>query len=127
MPDDLADIRSHIGARQTDNDTATAAPVMLFQKTLGRRDLEPADGVAIPPGWHMLYFLPCLEQRELGPDGAPTSTGVIPEMPLPRRMYAGVRLAFHEPIRIGDRLHRETELIDLTIKDGSTGRLAFTT
>ena len=127
MPDDLADIRSHIGTRQTDDDMATAAPVRLFQKTLGRRDLEPEAGVAIPPGWHMLYFLPCFEQRELGRDGAPVSTGVIPEMPFPRRMYAGTRLAFHEPIRIGDRLHRETELVDLTVKDGSTGRLAFAT
>ncbi len=54
MPDDLADIRSHIGTRQTDSDVAAAAPVLLFQKTLGRQDLEPEDGAAIPPGWHML-------------------------------------------------------------------------
>ena len=54
MPDDLADIRSHIGNRHTDSDVATAAPVLLFQKTLGRRDLETEDGAAIPPGWHML-------------------------------------------------------------------------
>ena len=127
MPDDLADIRSHIGNRHADADVATAAPVLLFQKTLGRRDLEPEDGAAIPAGWHMLYFLPRFEQAELGPDGAPASSGVIPEMPFPRRMYAGTRLAFHEPIRIGDRLHRETELVELAVKDGSTGRLAFAT
>ena len=127
MPDDLADIRSHIGNRHSDADVATAAPVLLFQKTLGRRDLEPEDGAAIPAGWHMLYFLPRFEQAELGPDGAPASSGVIPEMPFPRRMYAGTRLAFHEPIRIGDRLHRETELVELAVKDGSTGRLAFAT
>ena len=81
MPDDLADIRSHIGTREADSDVATAAPVLLFQKTLGRQDLEPEDGAAIPPGWHMLYFLPRFEQAELGPDGAPASSGVIPEMP----------------------------------------------
>ncbi len=54
MPDDLADIRSHIGTRQADSDVANAAPVLLFQKTLGRSDLEPAEGAAIPAGWHML-------------------------------------------------------------------------
>ena len=127
MPDDLGDLRSHIGSRQTDSDMASAAPVALFQKTLGRQDLEAEEGQALPPGWHMLYFLPRFGQAELGPDGAPVSGGVVPPMPFPRRMYAGTRLAFHEPIRIGDRLDRETELIDLTVKEGGTGRLAFAT
>ena len=48
-------------------------------------------------------------------------------MPLPRRMYAGERLTFHRPILIGQELTRETELKDITIKDGSTGQLAFVT
>ena len=127
MPDDLNLVRGHIGTKQTDNDLATAAPVALFQKTLGRNDVEVREGAAVPPGWHILYFLPRFGRKELGPDGAPTSSGVVPPLPFPRRMYAGTRLGFHEPILIGDALVRETELKDLTVKDGSTGRLAFAT
>jgi hydroxyacyl-ACP dehydratase HTD2-like protein with hotdog domain len=33
-------------------------------------------------------------------------------------MYAGARLAFHDAIRVGDRLRRETELTDLQLREG---------
>jgi 3-methylfumaryl-CoA hydratase len=48
-------------------------------------------------------------------------------MPLPRRMFAGERVRFHRPVRIGDELRREIELADLTLKEGATGTLVFAT
>ena len=48
-------------------------------------------------------------------------------MPLPRRMFAGVKQTFHDPIRIGDAITRETELTDITARTGATGALIFTT
>ena len=48
-------------------------------------------------------------------------------MPLPRRMFAGERLRFHRPLRIGETIRRETELADISIKAGGTGTLVFAT
>ncbi len=42
-------------------------------------------------------------------------------------MFAGERVRFHRPIRIGDELRRETELADLSMKPGGTGTLVFAT
>jgi len=52
---------------------------------------------------------------------------VLPEMPLPRRMYAGATLTFHAPIRVGDALRRETSFSDLQLRKGSTGTLIVAT
>ena len=64
---------------------------------------------------------------ELRPDGSPHDTGVVPALPLPRRMFAGERVRFHRPLRIGESLLRETELTDLSVKSGGTGSLVFAT
>jgi len=81
----------------------------------------------LPPGWQCLYFLPRFTPDALRPDGSPRDTGVVPPMPLPRRMFAGERFRFHRPIRIGDAVRRETELADISIKSGGTGTLVFAT
>ncbi|MFX8016203.1 MaoC family dehydratase N-terminal domain-containing protein, partial [Acinetobacter baumannii] len=77
-------------------------------------------GGTIPPGWHLVYFVPLSPKATLGDDGLPTSGGVLPPMPFPRRMYAGTELAFHDPIRVGDALRRETEFTDVSLRSGGT-------
>ncbi|HYB43948.1 MAG TPA: MaoC family dehydratase N-terminal domain-containing protein [Candidatus Methylomirabilis sp.] len=124
---DLADLRRHVGHRQASTDVATAAPANLLRLALGRHEPELRAGDALPPGWHALYFLPRLAPGELRPDGTPLDAGVVPPMPLPRRMFAGERVRFHRPIRIGDELRRETELTDISVKTGGTGTLVFAT
>jgi 3-methylfumaryl-CoA hydratase len=63
----------------------------------------------------------------LGQDGLPLTGGVLPEMPLPRRMYAGATLTFHEPILVGDAIRRETEFSDVQLRKGGTGTLIIAT
>jgi 3-methylfumaryl-CoA hydratase len=124
---DLAALRQHIGRKVVDEDEVSSAPIRLMGATFDRKEADPRAGAEMPEGWHGLFFLPNTTAADLGPDGAPTGTGVIPAMPFPRRMAAGYRFRFHQPIHVGDKLRRETELVDVTIKDGSTGRLGFVT
>ena len=124
---DAAALRQHIGTRIVEEDVATAAPLKALVATFDRAETAPAHGEAIPPGWHLGYFLSSAPQASLAADGLPTGTGVLPVMPLPRRMYAGCRQTFHAPIRVGDVLRRETELTDIQVRQGSTGSLIFTT
>ena len=58
-----------------------------------RDDAAPEDG-GYSSGWHGCYFLPLSRRATLGADGLPTDTGVLPKMPLPRRMFAGGRFSF---------------------------------
>src|SRR5215469_17848475 len=124
---DLDDLRSHIGRSQTTTDVIHAGPANLLRLALGRPEPELRDGDALPPAWLALYFLPRFATTELRPDGSPRNTGVIPPMPLPRRMFAGERVRFHRPLAIGERVRRENRLSDLSVKSGGTGTLAFAT
>ena len=51
--------------------------------------------------------------------------GVMPPVPLPRRMWAASQLAFHVPILVGDRLTRTSTIDAIREKSGRTGRLVF--
>jgi 3-methylfumaryl-CoA hydratase len=123
----LDDLKRHIGTRQTTADVITATPANLLRIAFDRPEPEFQDGDPLPPGWHVLYFLPRFAPRDLRPDGAPAGSGVIPAMPLPRRMFAGQTLRFHRPLRIGQSVTQETELTDISTKRGGTGTLVFTT
>ena len=101
---DVASLRRHIGTRISDEDVATQAPLKALVATFDRPEAAPGDGQPIPPGWHIGYFLSTAPTASLGPDGTATGAGVLPQMPLPRRMYAGTRFTFHEPLIVGDRM-----------------------
>jgi len=120
-------LKRHIGRRQVATDVITAGPANLLRLAFGRAEPEFQTGDALPPGWQVLYFLPRFGPDELRPDGSPVDAGVVPPMPLPRRMFAGERLRFHRPLRIGDAVSRETELADIDVKVGGTGTLVFAT
>lgn len=122
---DIDALRKHIGTREVDHDVATEWPMVGMTASLDRAEPEWKQGSEVPPGWHQFYFLPPIRPAGLSADGSPMGSTVIPPMPLPRRMFAGTSWTFHEPIRIGDELTRETELTDIQLKRGGTGTLVF--
>jgi 3-methylfumaryl-CoA hydratase len=83
---DLRSLKPHIGRRVVSTDVVTAAPANLLRLTFGRSGPELATGDALPPGWQLLYFLPRFGPDALHPDGSPRDSGVVPPMPLPRRI-----------------------------------------
>ena len=123
----VAALRRHIGTRIVDEDVATQAPLKAIVATFDRQEEAPREGQPIPEGWHIGYFLSTAPTATLAADGLPSATGVLPKVPLPRRMYAGTRITFHAALRVGDPLRRETELTDLQMREGGTGTLLVTT
>jgi len=121
------DLRSHIGRRLTSSDVLHPGPANLLRLAFARPEPELQAGDALPPAWLALYFLPRFGPDELRPDGSPRDAGVVPAMPLPRRMFAGESVRFHRPLRIGQAVKRETELADISVKSGGTGTLVFAT
>ena len=123
----LDELKSHIGRKQIATDVLHAGPANLLRVALARPEPELNDGDPLPPAWLALYFLPRFGPTELRPDGAPGDSGVVPKMPLPRRMFAGERQRYHRPLRLGESVRRETELADISLKSGTTGNLVFAT
>jgi 3-methylfumaryl-CoA hydratase len=124
---DLDALRAHVGRAQVATDVLLPGPANQLRLAFGRPEPEFRDGDALPPGWLCLYFLPRVATADLRPDGSPRDTGVVPPMPLPRRMFAGERVRFHRALRIGERVRRETTLTDISLKRGGTGALVFAT
>ncbi|MGG7564778.1 FAS1-like dehydratase domain-containing protein [Rhodovulum sp. DZ06] len=101
--------------------------VAALHATLGRPGPAPAEGEALPPLWHFILFREARPRAELGRDGHPKLGGFIPDFGLPRRMWAGGRLRFHAPLKLGQEATRTSTILDTALKDGRSGRLAFVT
>ncbi|MBX3658079.1 MAG: MaoC family dehydratase N-terminal domain-containing protein [Ramlibacter sp.] len=121
----LTHLQSWQGRTETLHDEVTAAPVRALSATLDRDDPPPVRGTVLPPLWHWLYFLPHARQSEIGPDGHARRGGFLPPVPLPRRMWAGGRLHWHQPLKVGDAVRRVSSIESVTHKAGRTGDLVF--
>ncbi|MBI4293231.1 MAG: MaoC family dehydratase N-terminal domain-containing protein [Betaproteobacteria bacterium] len=118
-------LQGWIGKTESRSDLVTSAPIAALSATLDRDDPYPRAGEAIAPLWHWLYFLPQYRHSEIGRDGHPVRGGFLPPVPLPRRMWAGSRFEFHQPIRVGDALSRTSRIVSVSAKEGRSGALVF--
>jgi 3-methylfumaryl-CoA hydratase len=121
----LDDLREWRGKTESRTDQVIAAPIAALSATLDRDDPFPQLGDPLPPLWHWLYFLPIPRQSELGPDGHAKRGGFLPPVPLPRRMFAGDRVQFHRPLRVGESISRLSRILDVNLKQGRNGPLVF--
>ncbi len=84
-------------------------------------------GAPLPDGWHVILFTPTAPTRSLAGDGHAPQGDFLPVLPLPRRMFAGRRVVFHQPLRIGDAVERVSKITKIEPKSGRSGLLAFVT
>ncbi len=86
-----------------------------------------ANGDELPLLWHWLYFPTPAPLNELGHDGHPKLGGFLPPVKLPRRMWAGGRLKFLRPLKIGDQVEKKSTIKSISRKSGKSGDLCFVT
>jgi len=108
-------------ATSTVTDTLDPARMVALAASLNLPDARPR------PFWHQIYFWDAQPAPSLGPDGHPKTGALIPDMGLPRRMWAGGRLTFHAPPRMGATAQRQTTLVSAVRKQGRTGPLGLVT
>ena len=125
-PLDLEALRRWIGKTAIAEDHVTSTPARALAATLDR-ELSFRSGDPLLPPWHWLYFLAMEPLADTGPDGHPKRGGFLPPVPLPRRMWAGSRMEFFRPLRIGDAIRRESRIATVTAKEGRSGTLVFVT
>jgi len=122
---DIDALRAWIGRTELSSDEVTAVPTAALSATLDRE--PPSYGDPLPPCWHWLYFLPIHRQSELDQDGHRRRGAYLPPVPLARRMWAGSRLEFYRPLRVGDRAARVSLISDVSCKQRQAGPLVFVT
>jgi 3-methylfumaryl-CoA hydratase len=84
-------------------------------------------GDPLPPFFHQLYFWTPQPPEALGRDGHPKVGGLIPDLGLPRRMWGGGRLRFHQPLRAGLPALRKSQCERSETKTGRSGPLGRVT
>lgn len=124
---DLDTYRQWIGRTEQRTDLVTPAPLASLSAALDREDPDPAPGTELPPLWHWMFFTPRALARNIGPDGHERRGGFLPPVELPRRMWAGGRLEFRHPLKVGDEIRRSSRILDVTGKQGRSGTLVFVT
>ncbi|MBJ7499157.1 MAG: acyl-CoA dehydrogenase, partial [Sphingopyxis sp.] len=107
----MDDYSAWVGRSETREDVATAAPLAGLAALLDH-DASPTTSGTVPPLGHWLYFLPAARQSAIGEDGHPRrdGQGLLPPVPLPRRMWAGSRIEFLSPVAVGATLTRVTTI-----------------
>lgn len=122
---DDACLQNWVGRREVAEDTITVRLAHAFCATLDLDAGNVSKGTPAPYGLHWCLAPAIVALKDIGPDGHPRRGGFLPPVALPRRMWAGGRLAFHDQLRVGDRVERSSIVKSITEKSGRTGRLCF--
>ncbi|MGH6914122.1 MAG: FAS1-like dehydratase domain-containing protein, partial [Geminicoccales bacterium] len=127
METDLAHLRPWLGRTEQAYDRIVLERVLALQATLERPEKPLREGDALPSLWHWLFFWEIAPHSGLGRDGHPALGGSLPALGRARRMWAGSRLQFHRPLRIGEPIERRSTIADIDLKTGRSGPLACVT
>ena len=98
-----------------------------MQALLDRDPNGLREGDPLPLGWHWFYFKRPLRASSLGADGHEHRGAFMPEVDLPRRMWAGGMLRSRGPLVIGERAELRSVVTSVEEKRGKSGRLVFVT
>ncbi len=120
------DFSAWVGRREQVVDVIEPARTNALRAALGQAAALAA-GDPLPLLHHWLYFWDVRPPEGLGPDGHPARGGFLPPVPLPRRMWAGGRLKFQQPLRVGERVTRVSTILNVEAKSGRSGTLVFVT
>ena len=119
--------REWIGRTESSTATLTIYPMVAMAATLDKSSTRFQPGDTIPPLWHWLYFLETTAQSRLANDGHAVRGAFLPPISLPRRMWAGSRIEFLQPLHVGEVAERNSTIKDVSLKQGRSGELAFVT
>jgi 3-methylfumaryl-CoA hydratase len=124
---DNIDLQHWVGKTEKIADCVYKTPVKALALTLNYQDFDASDGQMLPELWYWLYFLPMVSMAQVGADGHPKRGGFLPPIALERRMWASSRLTFHGDLMIGEAMHKNSEILKISEKEGKAGKMVFVT
>lgn len=114
-----------IGSGERKADAMDPGHAARIAATLG--GAAPAQGDALPPLWQWAFFISTVGIDGLGTDGHPSRGGFLPPAQDRNRMWAGGRVEFRQPLKVGVPAERVSTVADVKEKTGRTGALLFVT
>lgn len=114
-----------IGRTEECHDCLSLNLVTRIAATFGEQ--APLAGEPLPPLWQWCFFQSAVAPGELGGDGHPARGGFLPPADNRNRMWAGGRIEFHTPLKVGAQATRLSTITDVQEKHGKTGALLFVT
>ncbi len=125
---DVAHLSTWIGKTETVTDQITPELVRRFEATIAEdAPMSDAPGAEAPIAIHWCLGVSVAPMRAIGPDGHAARGEFLPPVPLPRRMWAGGRIRFEDPLRVGDAVTRLSKITSVKAKQGRSGVLCFVT
>ncbi len=114
-----------VGRSEEVHDYLDHSQLRRIAATLG--EAVPAAGEDLPPLWHWAFFQNPLEESCLGEDGHAVQGTFLPPPTNRSRMWAGGRVEFLRPLRVGAEACRHSSIVKVEEKTGATGALLFVT
>jgi len=114
----MVNLQDWVGREEMAEDVLTPRLARGFNAMLDRDD-------AALLGIHWCLAPPAVRTSALDVDGHPARGGFLPPVALPRRMWAGGALTFHDDLQVGDPITRHSRIAAVTMKEGRTGALCF--
>ena len=124
---DIDHLRKWIGKIDNVTDYVTPIVEQRYRATLNMDIGNPKDGEPVTSGLHWMLGWNLVKNDELGVDSHPALGEFLPPVPLPRRMWAGSEIKALKPIRVGDKVVKQSTVADIQVKEGRTGLLCFVT
>lgn len=126
-PSDLPTFHAWLGKTREDTDRASPATVRRVAALLNRSEPHGDPGEHVPAHWYFALFTPSEPQSSIGIDGHPRTGDFLPPIALPRRMFAGRRVSFHQALRVDEPVVRRSRIQSITPKRGRSGEMCFVT
>jgi 3-methylfumaryl-CoA hydratase len=122
-----AAIKDWVGRTRREEDEVTLGAVRRMAATLDQDPSAYHRGSEMPECWYAILFGPTARQGTLGRDGHPVTGDFLPPLHDTRRMFAGRRVRFHQPLRVGDRVERVSNVTGAEVKTGRSGAFTLVT
>lgn len=116
----FAEWQQAVGRELVEEETLDPLALRRFARAVGRDD--ETDRVPLP---HWAFFLPCPHDGSIGADGHPRRGSFLPDVSLPRRMFAASAMTLIRSLKTGTSARQTSRVIGLKHKTGRSGDLVF--
>ncbi len=114
------DLQNWVGRAETQSDQCDERRIEQLAAILDKDKIFHRSGT-LPYLAHWFHFLPTTRQGDLGEDGHAKRGGFIPPVALPRRMWAGSDVVFHEEISLNQTIQQRSEILSVAPKTSRSG------
>lgn len=122
-----ASMKDWLGRKRQEQDEIALGAVRRQAAMLDQDPEAYRRGSEMPESWYAMLFGPTALQKALGPDGHPVTGDFLPPLENTRRMFAGRRVRFHKPMKVGDTVDRVSTVMQVELKSGRSGSFTLVT